>query len=226
MPDEIYLTENLNAGIARRRGIMGVGSRRYMVIGLPLFQLHTVSQLEGVLAHEFGHNHGGDLSIAPWIHNTRAAIDSAIVMASISRSTDSDPMKRNVQILQFPFVWYGRFFMRATRAISRTQEFAADRLAAMAVGAEPFAEALRIQERSSGAYAEYLCDDVIPAVERGYEPPFLEGLTLCLKSVEKKLNEADIPDPYDSHPPLSERLAAIEHLRAGVVASKLMSRGW
>jgi Zn-dependent protease with chaperone function len=34
---------------------MGFGSRRVMGLGLPLLQALNVSQLEAVLAHEFGH---------------------------------------------------------------------------------------------------------------------------------------------------------------------------
>ena len=52
---------------------MGFGSRRVMGLGLSLMQILTVSELRAVVAHEFGHFHGGDVAIGPWIHKTSAA---------------------------------------------------------------------------------------------------------------------------------------------------------
>jgi heat shock protein HtpX len=66
---------------------MGVGSRRVMGIGLPLLQLLSVSQFEAVLAHEFGHFHGGDTHIGPWIYRTRAGIGRTL--STLQRMSDS-----------------------------------------------------------------------------------------------------------------------------------------
>jgi len=41
-----------------------------MVIGLPLMQIMTVSQMRAVLAHEFGHYYGGDTKLGPWVYRT------------------------------------------------------------------------------------------------------------------------------------------------------------
>ncbi|PYS55111.1 MAG: hypothetical protein DMG13_05535 [Acidobacteria bacterium] len=105
---------------------MGFGSRRVMGIGLPLLQLLTVSQFEAVLAHEFGHFHGRDTRIGPWIHKTRAEIERTINMLSLGPG----PIWLKVQVFPVLFVWYGNLFIRATQALSRIQEFSADRLAA------------------------------------------------------------------------------------------------
>ena len=74
MPSEVYLTAEVNAWVMHRGGIMGFGSRRVMGLGLPLLEVLSVSQLRAVLAHEFGHFHGGDTKLGPWIYKTRAAI--------------------------------------------------------------------------------------------------------------------------------------------------------
>ena len=68
MPSEVYLVPDVNAWVSQRGGVMGFGSRRIMGLGLPLLQTVTVSQLEAVLAHEFGHYYGGDTRLGPWVY--------------------------------------------------------------------------------------------------------------------------------------------------------------
>jgi len=55
MPKEVYLIADVNASVAQRGGILGVGSRRVVGLGLPLTRILSVAQLRAVLAHEFGH---------------------------------------------------------------------------------------------------------------------------------------------------------------------------
>src|SRR5215470_10458583 len=55
MPDHVYLVPEVNAFVAQRGGIMGIGSRRVMGIGLPLMRTLQVDELRAVLAHEMGH---------------------------------------------------------------------------------------------------------------------------------------------------------------------------
>ena len=74
MPAEVYLVPDVNAWVTQRGGVMGLGSRRVMGLGLPLMRILTCSQLSAVPAHEFGHYHGGDTKIGPWIYKTRTAI--------------------------------------------------------------------------------------------------------------------------------------------------------
>src|ERR1700730_15982738 len=57
MAAEVYITPVRNAGVLQR------GRRRVMVIGLPLLQVMSVSEMRAVLAHEFGHYHGGDTKL-------------------------------------------------------------------------------------------------------------------------------------------------------------------
>jgi Zn-dependent protease with chaperone function len=86
-------------------------------------QVLTIAEMRAVLAHEFGHYYGGDTRLAPWIYKTREAILRTV-----------GHLSRRGSILQFPFVFYARLFMRVTQAISRAQEYAADALAARTVG--------------------------------------------------------------------------------------------
>ena len=51
MPAEVYLVPDINAFVTQRGGIMGLGSRRVMGLGLPLMQVLSISQLRAVIAH-------------------------------------------------------------------------------------------------------------------------------------------------------------------------------
>ncbi|HEX4950057.1 MAG TPA: M48 family metallopeptidase [Blastocatellia bacterium] len=212
MPAEVYLVPEVNAWVAQRGGVMGFGSRRVMGLGLPLLQLLTTSQFRAVLAHEFGHYHGGDTKLGPWIYKTRMAIVRAVINVG-ERSS----------MVQKPFLWYGNMFMRLTQAVSRQQEFTADALAAKTIGAQPLADGLRLVHGAGGAFDAYWHNEVAPVLSAGYRTPLANGFAqfvaaptiaeLITKSLEEELNEAK-SDPYDTHPPLRERLDAVAALPA------------
>jgi Zn-dependent protease with chaperone function len=213
MPVEVFLVPNLNAWVAQRGGVMGFGSRRVMGLGLPLLEALGVRQLKAVLAHEFGHYHGGDTRLGPWIYVTRAAIGRSI-----------SQLERQGSALAKPFEWYGNAFLRITHAVSRRQEFTADELAARIVGAAAQRDALRTIYGASDAFDRYWRDELMPALQRGLLPPFAGGYRHYLTAgptnalVEASLQQAmsqTESDPYDTHPSLAERLAALEGLPDG-----------
>jgi Zn-dependent protease with chaperone function len=212
MPHEVYLVPEVNAGVRERGGLMRRG-RRVMVLGLPLLQVLSVSEMRAVLAHEFGHYHGGDTRLAPWIYKTREAIIRTVRQLSGSSS-----------VLHLPFVWYGRMFLRVTQAISRRQEFAADALAARTVGARPLGSGLRTIFGAALAYNGYFRDEVVPVLNAGFLPPLADGFAQFLREpqVADAVNRATQEematpktDPYDSHPSLPDRIKALEGLPPG-----------
>jgi heat shock protein HtpX len=207
MPAEVYITPEMNAGVLQR------GRRRVMVLGLPLMQIMSVSQMRAVLAHEFGHYHSGDTRLGPWVYRTRETIERTLRTVS-----------RQGALLQLPFLWYGRLFLRVSQGVSRQQEFAADQLAARTVGAKPMIDGLRNLAQGAIAFDAYWRQEVVPLVEAGFQPPLAEGFTHFLgepaimkevaEAAGKRLAEVRT-DPYDSHPPDAERIAALEALPAG-----------
>src|SRR6185312_8851506 len=48
IPAEVYLAPEVNAWVAERGGVMGFGSRRVMVLGLPLLSTLSISQFRAV----------------------------------------------------------------------------------------------------------------------------------------------------------------------------------
>jgi heat shock protein HtpX len=209
MPSEVYLTLEMNAWVMDRGGVMGFGSRRVMGLGLSLLQVLSVSQLRAVLAHEFGHFHGGDTKLGPWIYKTRAAIGRTL-----------EGLAEYNSLLQKPFLWYGKAFLRITHAISRRQEFTADALAARIVGSRPLIEGLQLSYGAAFAFNTYWRYEVAPVLRCGFHPPLAEGFHRYLASpriaaaVSSNLDrelEGGETDPFDTHPPLHARIADLQN---------------
>lgn len=217
MPSEVYLVGDVNAWVSQRGGALGIGGRRVMGIGLPLLGVLTRSQMRAVLAHEFGHFHGGDTSLGPLVYRTRSAIERAVVGLS-----DRDG---SATLLQAPFRWYGQLFLRVTHAISRRQEYTADALAARTVGAGPLISGLQSISAAARAFPSYWRSECAPVLGSGFLPPLAEGFAEFLRADEvagplKAAQEADHvrpASPYDTHPSLPERIAALASLPPGGV---------
>jgi Zn-dependent protease with chaperone function len=216
MPAEVYLIPDVNAWVSQRGGIMGFGSRRVMGLGLPLMRALSRSQFRAVLAHEFGHYYGGDTRLGPWIYKTRAAIMRTVISLSGRQGKGS--------LLQKPFLWYGKMYLRITHGISRRQEFVADELAARAIGSRPLIAGLRTVHGAGSAFNAFWKNECLPVLHAGFRPPLAEGFHHFVRShhvaeaINKGLDEAlktGKADPYDTHPPLKERIAAVENLPSG-----------
>jgi heat shock protein HtpX len=205
MPAEVYVVNEVNAFVTQRGGVMGFGSRRVMGLGVPLMQALTVQEFKAVLAHEFGHYHAGDVKLGPWIYQTRAAMGRTI-----------EHLDGN--ILQKIFLWYGQLFLRLTHAVSRRQEFIADEVAARAAGAGVMISGLRKVHAAALAFQGYWQSEVAPLLGSGYVPPVSHGFSRFMTTprVARDLDDAvkreeaeGETDPYDTHPSLRDRVAAL-----------------
>ena len=207
MPAEVYLVPDVNAWVSQRGGVMGVGGRRIMGIGLALLQVLKVSELRAVIAHEFGHYHGGDVKLGPLIYRTREALVRTVL-----------GLARHGGFVGKPFEWYAHLFFRVTLAVSRHQERQADMLAARIAGPGAVARGLVTTHRAALAFRAYWASEVSSVLAAGFLPPLLPGfIRYCeappvaadlAAATEQELREGKA-DPYDTHPSLRERLGAL-----------------
>ena len=206
LPRQVYLIPAFNAWVGERGGIIGFGSQRMMGLGLPLLHVLTVDEFRSVLAHEFGHFHSGDTALGPWLYKTRAAIGRTL--QSLSRRS----------FIRLPFEWYGKAFLRITHAVSREQEYAADALAAQFAGTGPTISGLKTIHALAPAFEPFWATEMAPALYAGIRPPLLEGFQRFIaapaiaRSIQERLDEqltTSETDPFDTHPPLKDRLAAL-----------------
>jgi heat shock protein HtpX len=227
MPREVYLIGDVNAWVADRGGMMGFGSRRVMGLGMPLLSILTISQFRAVLAHEFAHYYGGDTSLGPWIHKTQTAI------VRIFQNIGSLGQLARVAVLGVMYLvvatlmkWYFKLFLRAINLVSRKKEHRADELACLIAGREPLIDGLRAIHGAALAWPSYWKTELAPMLNDGAVPGIGDGFArfLTLPSISEQIQrnlDQEIREgktnPYSSHPPLRDRIAAAEKLPAGVM---------
>ena len=227
MPREVYLIGDVNAWVADRGGLMGFGSRRVMGLGLPLLSILTISQFRAVLAHEFAHYYGGDTSLGPWVYKTQTAI------VRVFQNIGSVGKLARIAILGVMYLvvttlmkWYFVVFLRAINLVSRQKEYRADELACLIAGRQPLVDGLRAIHGATLAWPAYWQSELVPMLSSGAAPGIGDGFARFVavptineqiqKNVEKEIREAKT-SPYDSHPPLRDRIAATERLPAGFI---------
>jgi Zn-dependent protease with chaperone function len=216
MPAEVYAVPEMNAWVANRGGVMGLGSRRVMGLGVPLMQILSVQQFRGVLAHEFGHYYGGDTKLGPWIYVTRSAIMRTVGNLASDGSS----------VLSKPFEWYGQMFLKITQSVSRHQEYVADAMGAKVAGAQALIDGLKVIHSSAPAFDAYWRTEYAPVLGSGFRAPLVEGFEAFFTSPQIKETtdkllahelESGQSNPYDSHPALKDRIAALQKLPASEV---------
>jgi Zn-dependent protease with chaperone function len=205
LPDEVFIVGDVNAWVANRGGTMGIGGERVMTLGLGLMQMLSVGELKAVIAHELGHFSGGDTKLGHIVYRTRSAIARTLEETS-------------GRWVELPFRAYGALFMRTSMAVSRSQEFAADAFAARLTDPRLLASGLEKVQRAGPIFPFYRQIALSEVLSAGFRPPMAAGFQRFLDhpiahAVSKHAQQAETTrSPYDSHPPTSQRLAALQAL--------------
>jgi heat shock protein HtpX len=222
LPREVYLIAAPNAFVADRGGVMGFGSRRVMGLGLPLLSLLSVSQFRAVLAHEFAHYYGGDTRLGPWVYKTKTSI------SRIFENIGSVGDLARIAILGMMYIAvaallkaYFVAFLRAINLVSRRQEYRADELACLVAGRQNLVDGLQMIHRAATAWPAFWNGEVAPSLNDGSLVALGDGFARFVsvpeisaaigKNLEARLQQ-EKTDPYNTHPPLRERIAAVEKL--------------
>jgi heat shock protein HtpX len=217
MPVEVYAIPDVNAWVTTRGGLLGVGGRRVMGLGIPLLHLLTVDQLKAVLAHEFGHYGGGDTKIGRLVYHTRLGLGRTLEAVE----------GKSIEVL---FNAYGKLVMRVSTKVARHQEFAADAFAARATSGKDLADSLQKLDLHGGLFPLFLASNMHAVVEEGYWAPIGEGFSAFCASpffngtttrpvadqnaAETHADSQHAPDEtYDSHPSTEARVAALAGLQ-------------
>ncbi|MFF4716795.1 M48 family metalloprotease [Streptomyces eurythermus] len=118
---------------------------------------------------------------------------------------------------------YGKLYLRASLSTARGQEYAADLTAARIAGRDATASALREIPALAASHDFYLDSYATLGLQARLLPPrgeFFGGFGRLLTARELELAElrAELPEmpvgPYDSHPPIADRVRRIEALPA------------
>jgi Peptidase family M48 len=211
--DRVHLTDKFNAAIGHypRVGLLG-WHYSVLFLGMPWLLASSPDRIRAVIAHELAHlsrKHDWTTRLV-W----RARASAARVEAQL-RATYPGSLLPTALF----FNWYRPALERRAMALSRAQEFEADRLAAEVAGSDLVGQAL-LELR--------ICDDLLddqfwPEIGRRYqsgetcpENIFQElrrflaaGLDLSPAQGRSEAALAERSDPWSSHPSLAERLDAL-----------------
>ncbi|MEU8396699.1 M48 family metallopeptidase [Nonomuraea sp. NPDC048892] len=207
-PDEIRLVPEVNAAVSEDTRFLGLkATRRRMFIGLPLLQTLTVDELRAVLGHELGHYSGAHTRLGAPVYRGRVSLIATVQGL------------RNHPFVQRLFTWYAKLYLRVSQAVSRKQELEADRFAVAIGGRQATSGALRKIRLTAAGWETYVDSYLILTGAGGTRPATVFGGFHALMSDPERQAElarlSEQPEevsPYDSHPSMAERLAAIEHL--------------
>ena len=207
-PDHVYLIPDVNAYVVEDTMFLGlVTKKRTLAIGLGLLHAMTIDEFRAILAHEFGHYAGG---------HTRLAAVAYRGWESIVRALQ----QMGDGLLRSTFVAYAKFYRRMTTSTGRAQELAADEWAARIGGTDAAARALSKIESATFSYQMYIDLYVEPLMSEQARPAnFFEGLRSFAQSStwaeQAEVLRSRVPvetSAYDTHPPTSDRVAAIRAL--------------
>lgn len=207
-PDELRLVAEVNAAVSEDTKMLGLrATRRRMYIGLPLLQQLTVDEMRAVLGHELGHYSGAHTRLGAPVYRGRVSLIATVEALS------------NHPFIQRLFALYAKLYLRASQAVSRRQELEADALAVAIGGRQATGEALRKIHATATAWDLYAGNYLALTGVAGARPTKIFGGFRALMDdpvrqaeVAQAGAEPERTSPYDSHPSLADRLAAIERL--------------
>ncbi|MEY9963088.1 Zn-dependent protease with chaperone function [Streptacidiphilus sp. MAP12-16] len=215
-PDEIRLIPAVNAAVSENPRFLGlVPGHRRMLVGVPLLIGLTEPQLEAVLAHELGHYSNRDTRLAGITVRGRQSLLTVVQHARAGG--------RNITASLFTA--YAKLYFRVSESVGRRQELAADLAAARIAGRDHAAGALRQLPALDAAYDFYLQRYAGVGWDAGLLPlaeEFYGGFRSLLSSSQRQeeldrlRSEPPVQEtsPYDSHPPIAQRVAELEALPA------------
>ncbi|MGI4869751.1 MAG: M48 family metalloprotease [Janthinobacterium lividum] len=209
---QILVSSDYNASAVQvpRLGAFG-WPRNYVVVGLPLLQTLSPEQAAAVVAHELGHLRSGDSRFSAWVY--RVGQSWAQLVGQLAQ--------QNSRSLLHGFTdWYVPRFQAWSHPLRRTAEFEADAAAARLTSPQALAEALCAITVRDAALDRAHWDGI--GREMAHAPRPAPDVISRLVAVAKtaRLPEADeqrllhnqttaAADPFDTHPTLGERLAAL-----------------
>ncbi|MCS7481773.1 M48 family metallopeptidase [Umezawaea endophytica] len=220
-PDEVRIVPVVNAAVSEQTRLLGLRVvRRRLYIGAPLLACLTEEQIASILAHELGHYGNRDTRLAGIVMSGRDA------QLRVLKGLKGDNQARAV--VAALIAEYTKLYLKVSSAVCRGQELAADVVSARVAGSVTAASALRELLVLGAAWDVFVERHLAVASAAGYLPNGVfdgfadllgcDELADFLEEVRQGSGDRE-QDPYDSHPPTSERIAAVEALAAQPVRS-------
>ncbi|WP_342043770.1 M48 family metallopeptidase [Bacillus sp. OTU2372] len=209
--DTVILTEDMNAGIVQlpKFGFFGP-NRNYLLLGVPLLLTLSSEQMKAVLGHEVAHLTTGDGKLDAWIYRLRQTWGTFM-------GTLEERQQFGTFLFRKFFYWYYPIFDAHAFVLSRMEEYRADRAAAEVASAKDHADALLQLEIADPYLNNAYFDELIKTHEDKDEMPrpygdFRSKINMIPDETKKSYLDDALErktNAVDTHPSLSDRLAAV-----------------
>ncbi|KEH98664.1 hypothetical protein Z962_10855 [Clostridium botulinum C/D str. BKT12695] len=208
---KVLINDELNAGIVQRPklGILGFNTS-YLEIGIQLMMALSEEELRAVLAHELGHisnNHG---KFGNWIYK---------VNSTWYRINEIFENRKGLFLIKRFFNWYIPRYNIYSHIILRKQELEADKFSLKVANSKATANSiLNIVVKTDYMDKVFWTNMQKKAIDR--ENPIDNIYEIIMKNLKQELDDdfkvksirkiiALVEDPFDTHPPIVQRLEEI-----------------
>lgn len=203
--EAVLLTEDYNAAVVQVPRFGLLGTKSYLMLGIPLLLSHSKEDVTAVIAHEFGHLSGNHSRFSGWVY--RSVRSYAQVLDAVEGN----------RLLERFLNWYVPRLDALSFPLRRKNEYEADAASAEVVGTERAGQALtNVHVRA--ALEPSFWEGIKKKVHQTPHPPadlFFDWEHYCKSqspedaatALEQALEEET--GTTDTHPSLSDRLNAL-----------------
>ncbi len=200
---------------------------RKLYVSIPLLRQLNQEQADGVMVHELTHLREGDTAAGALLGPKLHRFDLYTQLMSQNVAT---------LVVYYPLALYRMLFELAWQRNSREREFVADRAAAQVIAPAAIIESL-IKVSAYAGYRAEVERDLFNHKTRhnsgpGISQAIASGLVQHVHSdgFISMMREQNVPPPFDSHPPLAERMHNVGHVveeqRYAEIAAQLPQQSW
>ena len=196
---------------ARVRGLRGEFRGKVMYLSVLMSRVLSRAELRAIIGHELGHFRGLDTAYSKSFSPVYAGgVTSLQALSQAMSGWRGIAMLPAFKMLEAFFV----SFAESERTIGRARELEADTAGAEASSGEALGSSLIKLERTAGSW-DLVFDDAVRAARSNEPTPNLADAFAARASALRSLRpvqdgpERRITHPFDSHPPVVARLAAL-----------------
>lgn len=215
-PAELRLTAQAGAEVTEEPRMLGlIPGRRRMYLGIPLLVTLPAKQLDFVICHELGHYARGHTRVLAICYRAGTAVRQLLERLTIMYARG----RGYAGVVNLLHLWvitgYARAYHLLSFAARRKQELQADAKAAEIAGSHAAADALHSVHELAACWATFVAERACISDDKltfavGPFDEFLQALKSDSFRAKAAANRpAASRGPFDSHPPLKERLGRI-----------------
>jgi Zn-dependent protease with chaperone function len=221
--DEIILSPQPGIGVHLSGGLLNLligRTKRTLTIGMASVSNLSISQMEAILAHEFGHFSNKDTSWNSLTFTMSATLQNTLSTMPSPWNIGTSIWMKVVSALN-PALWvlwgYWLLFLVVTNGFSRMREVFADKTAIALYGYENFVNGLKTVARNDFIFSTYYIPEMVKLLTK--EQKIFTNVFVTMEQnnessennklteIDKRIFDQEKASVFDSHPLLRERLS-------------------